>query len=67
MPLQASLSAKAAELDASQARVGELELQLVHALEKGSAHSQRLATLQVGVDGALSGWLASLQGCTAAL
>lgn len=45
--LQASLSAKAAELDASQARMSELELQLAQAMDKGTANSQRLATLQV--------------------
>lgn len=45
--LQASLSAKAAQLDASQARVSELELQLAQALEQGTSQSKRLATLQV--------------------
>jgi len=45
--LQASLSAKSAELDAAHARVSELELQLAQALEQGSSYSHRLATLQV--------------------
>lgn len=46
--LQASVSAKSAQVDAAQTRISELELQLAQALEQGSAHSQRLATLQVG-------------------
>jgi chromosome segregation ATPase len=50
--LQASLSAKAAQLEASQAHVSELELQLAQALEQGTSQSQRLATLQAAADGA---------------
>jgi hypothetical protein len=46
---QASLSAKVAELDSCKARVGELELRLAQAMDTEVAHSQRLATLQVGV------------------
>lgn len=46
--LQASLSAKVAELDSCKARVGELELRLAQAMDQEVAHSQRLATLQVG-------------------
>lgn len=48
--LQASLSAKTAELDSCKAHVGELELRLAQAMDQGTAHSQRLATLQVSAD-----------------
>jgi hypothetical protein len=62
--LQASLSTKVAQLEASQARASELELQLAQALEQSTSQSQRLATLQVSyaawhdVHGHHSGYLA---------
>jgi hypothetical protein len=48
--LQAALAAKTDQQAATAARCGDLEVQLARAIEQGTANSQRLAALKVGIN-----------------